>query len=356
MNRMFTGNKMAVLAIGACAASIAAWQPSSAQARTFVVYQCLDEQDIIPIREAFTQYWQEQHNETLTFQDFFQPCGELRATVELEVRGNAVQADVLIADIGDFASINLRYPEMFKEFDPPALSDPEITSTVRETAARNKNNFMMSFGPYVLVYNTDRVAPDEVPESWADLLSPRWHGRIGMGDPETTAGAHVPLWFIVKYLGDTVGEPFGRPYYAELGKNQPITAGSHGAIVEFVNAGELDVGILNLSAARNSAFGGNHVAAVLPKEGAGALSMSAGVIADTDVSDVAEAFVNWLLTKPGQEAVYIGTGAVPIRSDVEIDAMPFPFDLYSELIRPIDATWIAENRADNIAYFREVVK
>ena len=70
--------------------------------------------------------------------------------------------------------------------------------------------------------------------------------------------------------------------------------------------------------------------------------------------DLAEGFVSWVLTKEGQEAVYAGTGYVPVRSDVEFEPAPFPFDPHSPMIRPIDAKWVSENRADNITYFREV--
>ena len=169
---------------------------------------------------------------------------------------------------------------MFKEIHPPALDDAEYSPAVRESAERTKTNFVIGLAPYVIVYNTDRVAPDEVPQSWADLLSDRWKGRIGMGDPETTSGSHVPLWYITKYLADEIGAPYGREYYAGLGKNEPVTAGSHGAIQEYVDAGELDVGILSFAGARTSAMSGNHVAAVLPKEGAGALAQSIGMLAE----------------------------------------------------------------------------
>jgi ABC-type Fe3+ transport system substrate-binding protein len=326
------------------------------EARTLVVYQCLSEEEIVPLRDGFLAYWQETQDETVEWQDFFQPCGEIRATIELEARGNAVQADAAIMDIGDFASLAGPYPDLFKELSPPAINDPEYSPAVRESAERTKTNFVIGLAPYVIVYNTNRVKPEEVPQSWADLLSDRWKDRIGLGDPETTSGAHVPLWFIVKHLGDTVGSPFGREYYEGLGKLNPITAGSHGAIQEYVNAGELDVGILSFAGARTSAMSGNPVAAVLPVEGAGALANSIGMVADSKVPDIAEGFVSWVLTQQGQEAVYAGPGYVPVRSDVAFEPAPFPFDPFSPKIMPLDPQWVAENRAENIAHFREVIK
>ena len=103
-------------------------------------------------------------------------------------------------------------------------------------------------------------------------------------------------------------------------------------------------------------MGGNHVAAVLPKEGAAALAQSIGMVASSDVPDMAEGFVNWVLTKGGQEAVYKGAGYVPVRSDVQFEPAPFPFDMHSPMILPVDPIWVSENRVDNIAYFREVIK
>ena len=116
------------------------------QARTFVVYQCLSEEEIVPLRDGFVKYWQETQNEEIEWEDFFQPCGEIRATVELEMRGNAVQADVLIADIGDFATLEIEVSRPVQGITPPALSDPEFSSAVRESAERTKTNFVIGLG------------------------------------------------------------------------------------------------------------------------------------------------------------------------------------------------------------------
>ena len=351
------GYRTAALPLGLLAAALMAGAATSVQARTLVVYQCLNEEEIIPLRDGFVKYWQETHNEEIEWEDFFQPCGEIRATVELEARGNAVQPDVLIADIGDFASLEMKYPELFKAWTPPAIAEPEFSAAVRESAERTKTNFVIGLAPYVIVYNTDRVKPEEVPDSWADLTDPRWKGRLGMGDPETTAGAHVPLWYVTKYLADKVGAPYGREYYAGLGENEPVTAGSHGAIQEYVNAGELDVGILSFAGARTSANSGNHVAAVLPKEGRRRARAEHGRgrrdgrarISRKGSSTGCSRSRARRRSMPGPATCRCG----PTWSSCPA---PFPFDAHSPMILPVDAKWVAENRADNIAYFREVIK
>jgi iron(III) transport system substrate-binding protein len=40
--------------------------------------------------------------------------------------------------------------------------------------------FNPSLSLYVLAYNTKLVAPSEVPNSYEDLLNPRWAGRVGI--------------------------------------------------------------------------------------------------------------------------------------------------------------------------------
>lgn len=62
--------------------------------------------------------------------------------------------------------------------DPVAI-DPKDKAVLVST--------LVVFTPYI---NTKLVKPDEVPESWRDLLGPQWKGKMSFTDPNLTAGVY----------------------------------------------------------------------------------------------------------------------------------------------------------------------
>src|SRR5678816_1501692 len=58
---------------------------------------------------------------------------------------------------------------------------------------------------FTIAYNTKLVKPNEVPNSYEDLLNPRWVGRLGIEASDTD-------WFgsIVKHMGEAKGLDFFR--------------------------------------------------------------------------------------------------------------------------------------------------
>lgn len=337
------------LAMAVCGSAVA--QDDGMGGGELTLYQARSPEGIEPVIQAFQAYYRDLTGNEVTFATFNQSGGDLRATLELEARANAVEADVAILDLGEVLNLDATYPDLFaSDWDPPSLNDEAVLQAARDQSAVSPGT-MISLQPYVIIYNTDLVTGDEVPDSWLDLLDERWTNQIGLGDAEATSGAHVPLWYLTKYLDGQPG--FGWEYYDKLGALQPRLASSHSAIMEYVAAGELQLGVLGFGTVLTSALDGNHVAAVLPKEGTSGLVGTVSVIANSPDRALAEMFVDWLVTKEGQQALYQGSGTVPIRTDVEIDALPFPFDVTSDLIVPLDAEWVAANREQNATLFRD---
>jgi iron(III) transport system substrate-binding protein len=60
---------------------------------------------------------------------------------------------------------------------------------------------------FVQAYNTAKVAPEEVPRRWSDLLDPRWKGRLGIENKEVE-------WFYT--LLQAMGEAEGLAFFREL--------------------------------------------------------------------------------------------------------------------------------------------
>ena len=83
---------------------------------------------------------------------------------------------------------------------------------------------------YVLIYNTKLVAPNEVPNSYDDLLHPKWAGKLGIEAED------VP-WFgtMVKAMG----EKKGLSYFQKLAASKPAVRKGHTLLAELVAAGEI---------------------------------------------------------------------------------------------------------------------
>ena len=86
------------------------------------------------------------------------------------------------------------------------------------------------FNMFTIAYNTNLVKPAEVPNSYQDLLDPRWSGRIAL------EGGDVD-WFgaMVKHMG----EEKGLAYFRKLAENRPQIRTGHTLMGELIGSGEI---------------------------------------------------------------------------------------------------------------------
>ncbi len=87
--------------------------------------------------------------------------------------------------------------------DIPALASGEYPKAfIRETAAYPSP--VVAVFPWAFAYNTQKIAPKDVPKDWADLLNPKWKGQIIRTNPQLSLGQMDP-W---RMLLDRDGEAF----------------------------------------------------------------------------------------------------------------------------------------------------
>jgi iron(III) transport system substrate-binding protein len=185
----------------------------------------------------------------------------------------------------------------------------------------------------VLVYNTKLIKPAELPSSILELADPRFKGKLGFAPSETDFQPLVTA--IIKLDGLAKAEAWLRGLKAN-GKVYP----DNETVVAQVNNGESAVGIINhyywyrlrdeVGAAKlHSAL---HYYA--PRDPGDLLNVSgAAVLKSSGNPAAAQAFVAYLVSKPGQEILAhsesyeypIGSGvqtAKPLRPFAEIDPAP----------------------------------
>ena len=89
--------------------------------------------------------------------------------------------------------------------------------------------------PLNLAFNTKQVAAADAPRSYADLLNPKWKGRMSLGTEEYT-------WFNI--MLETMGKAKGLEYMAALAKQDLAMPGSSSVMrVQLMLAGESAIAI-----------------------------------------------------------------------------------------------------------------
>jgi iron(III) transport system substrate-binding protein len=144
-----------------------------------------------------------------------------------ESRGGRFDVDVIETD---GAQVEILYRE--KQLAP--LDVPSVADVPSEIVPAHGYYAPTRLTLYVMSYNTRLVAPGEVPRSYADLLQPRWNGKLALEADD------VP-WFasVVKSMGETPGVA----YFNRLAAMKPSMRKGHTLMAEMVAAGEIEVAI-----------------------------------------------------------------------------------------------------------------
>ena len=179
----------------------------------------------------------------------------------------------------------------------------------------------------VLAYSTERVSPDEMPATLADLVNPIYKGRIALPPTNGSFLAHVAALRVV------AGDDFALEWLKGIKANEPVIVRNNTAGIQAIGDGEADFAVTNnyyLVRFKRAAADFPVNQTLFPTEGdIGNLLLVAGmgVLNDSDHSEEAVAFINFLLSDAAQQffsgevAEFPVTGRViPTRvDDVSLD-------------------------------------
>jgi iron(III) transport system substrate-binding protein len=167
----------------------------------------------------------------------------------------------------------------------------------------------------LIIYNSQKVKPEEAPKNWPDLLDPRWKGRIAFGHPAFSG--YVGCWTLA------MRTQYGWSYFDKLAKNNPRIGRSGNDPITLLNAGECVAGLGPLATTLLSAEKGNPIAVQYPTEGSLLCIGPSAVLARAPHPNAARLFQNWLLSKEFAQ-VCANAYVTPVREDVTLKpgAMP----------------------------------
>jgi iron(III) transport system substrate-binding protein len=261
---------------------------------------------------------------------------------DLEWKAGNVKADVLaLADAT--ASARLQQRGMLMRYEPPATKTPGYIAKFGGTHFQ-----VLGLTVWGAAWNSEKVKGAEVPTDFHDFLKPRWKGKLGMLD------ASVSLVGLQQYY--ILRTALGADFLKQLGAQNLRFLSPNNAIAEQIVSGELfgaPILILNVAVQfkqKKAPLGYGYM-----KTGVPVLTRTLQISAKARKSNAAKLFVNWLLSKEGQEGFQKVARSMPPRSDVTVEGMPAPGSFEA---LPVDnmAAFVAKQkdiRAEFIRLFKE---
>ncbi len=228
--------------------------------------------------------------------------------IDLEVRyGDSAELAATLLEEGDSTPADLFFSQDAGSLG--AVSEDGLLGELEpETLERVEEQFRSPEGTWVgtsararvAAYNTDVLAPGELPDSLHGFTDPSWKGRVGFPPGNSSFQASIAAMILLE------GEDATRTFLEALKANEPVTHfEDNEATVRAVADGEIDVGLVNhyyiYEVAQeegdipvaNHFFSGGDPGALVNTAGI-------GVLEGTDQPEDARALVDYLTGEPGQ--------------------------------------------------------
>lgn len=218
--------------------------------------------------------------------------GELLTRIQSESENPL--ADVMF---GGGAESMEAYKAYFEAYESPEAAN------VNEAYRSTENLWTGAFvSPTVIMYNKNLVAENEVPKGWADLVDPKWKGKLAFADPTSSGSAYTTLSILLTAMdnGDG-GWDYIRKYVDTLDGN---ILSSSSAPHKGVSDGEYYMCITpEESVLQYIEAGADNIGIVYPEEGTGAVPSAISVVKGAPNSENAKKFVDFVLSKEVQSKI-----------------------------------------------------
>lgn len=260
----------------------------------------------------------------------------VRERLMTEIENGKTEADVItIADIGTF--IELKNQGHLMKYASPYYKDyPEEYKDTDYWAV------FAAFG-MCMAYDESRI--DTPPQHWTDLLDDRWKGRIGLEDINT-AGSQYGQYYMLR-------EKLGVKFWEELlSVQEPKIYYRTEELADALLEGEIDIaGEFSIHTVYNYRVKkGTSIWGIYPGEGIPLIVNPVTIMNQTAHPEEAKMFLDFLLSKRGQELMQRLNYKYSIREDVTpLDGIPSLDDL--NILFPKNTTEYGRKRSDHIHEF-----
>ncbi|MCX5838995.1 MAG: extracellular solute-binding protein [Deltaproteobacteria bacterium] len=195
----------------------------------------------------------------ITVNQTFQSCGEVEAKLKAEAPN--FSAEIVIGACSPQGYLAKKSGWTYPYVSPAWKGVPEVFFDPKG------DFYHMATFSFVLVGNKDRLAKAgyKMPESWKDLLDPKWKGEIVMPSPLSSGTANMMRFTFLALYGDVEGWKF----IEALDKNIHHYSRSGNAPTDLVGRGEFMLGITSDENVKKRIDDGYPLLWSIPKEGTG---------------------------------------------------------------------------------------
>ncbi len=223
--------------------------------------------------------------------------------INAEIDSGAVRADcVHVLDVGVFIELRQR-----GELLP--YSSPE-ESFIDEKFREPSYWWAMRLVAIAMAYSSKTMPAGQAPDTWEDLLNPEFAGKIGFKDA-ATAGTAYAQYFLLR-------EKFGQAFWERMAGQKPEISRSASEVMAALLDGEIlvagEMAGYKIQGAREES---QPIVGVWPEEGVPFIPGPVGILARSGHPNAAKLFVDFALSKEGQEQFRDLVRAYSARSDVE---------------------------------------
>jgi iron(III) transport system substrate-binding protein len=233
---------------------------------------------------------------------------QLAATLLEE--GDNTQADIFFAqDPGGLGAVS----EMLTP-----LAEDVLTRVPQWAVASDGVWVGVSGRARTVVYNTERLTPDDLPDDLTGFTDPIWKGRIGW------APTNASFQTMITAMRSMWGYQRTVQWLENIQANDPKVYPKNTPIVSAVALGEIDVGLVNhyylhrFLAEQGNSFGARNYHP--PAGGPGAIVMVSGVgiLKESDNKYNARRFVDYLLSESSQKYFVDETYEYPLAAGIPV--------------------------------------
>lgn len=207
--------------------------------------------------------------------------------------------------------------KLLAPFDSPHFKDlPPAAFPKHRHYVADRFNF------FVVGYNTKLVKPEEVPNSYQDLVHPRFAGRVGIEAGDTD-------WFAA--LVKAMGEEKGLAFFRQLAQNKPQIRSGHTLLAELLSSGEIPLAAtiynhnVEKMAQRGAPVKWKPLAPTFGRPNA------VGVAPRAPNPHAALLFADFMLSKDGQTLIK-ERNRVPSSTAVDSSLNKFPYEMIDPVI------------------------
>lgn len=205
----------------------------------------------------------------------------------------------------------------------------------------------------VILQNTKLIPADAGPKSWADLIDPRWKGKIAFTDPANSGSAYSNLTMLAQLWGP--GET-GWDKVTKLVANTKVLNRSS-LVFQGVGNGEFGLGISLEYAGYQWSSNGAPVKVIYPQDGTIAQMEGVAIVRGGPNSEAAKQFVDYVTRKDVREAILRFAFRRPARQDLDLSKLPGAMPQLSDvkLVDYDEDVWL-EKRVETAQKIQDIIR